>query len=146
MFKNRFSLLNRREKVQKIRSELDNFSGSHLALTVNAINERDRHFANGIFQRSRPNDHLHLKDVALRLAGRYQMCQNAFLVQPERSSQVRSVGSEKELREEICTSGDQLPFEVPAVNTTVALVASSADDVEVVFLLEFDELWNELWL
>jgi hypothetical protein len=51
------------------------------------------------------------------------------------------------LSEEVCTSRHQLSLEVPSVDSgTFALVSGAGDDVVVVFLLQFDELWNEFWL
>ena len=116
---------------------------TELALSINAIHERDRHLANGVTQRTCPHHHLHLKDIAPRHGECDNLRQDPFAVQPgpvdqsavcviERSALTGSYlldlltpGFEHRRRQKVGTAVDELALEVPAVYSRLVVRRAS---------------------
>ena len=72
----------RGEEIEESCGELVNFISPQLGLAVHAVDEGDGHLADGEAVLPRPDHHLHLKHVPLRLDLRHALCQRSLLVQP----------------------------------------------------------------
>ena len=86
----------------------------------------------------------HLKSVPFALGLPNNPLQHTLLVQSEAPSQIANPRAEHDASKQVGAPGDQLSLEVPAVDTAVACIPSSRDDVVVSRLLGLDELGYEL--
>ena len=79
----------RGEEIEESRGELVNFVSAQLGLAVHAVDEGDGHLADGEAVLPRPDHHLHLKHVPLRLDLRHTLRQRLLLVQPAEKEKLK---------------------------------------------------------
>ena len=124
---------------------MDDLLGAQLALPKYTIHERDGHLANRVSERARTHHHFHLENVSARDGQRDDVPQHRDLVQAEGARKVADAGVENGIREEVGSAGDELAFEVPAVDAAWCrtrhgragggAVSCARDDVKVMRLL-----------
>lgn len=68
------------------------------------------------------------------------------LIQPEASGKIRDSRAKHYSREQVGATGYKFALQIPAVNSTVAAVAGTGDNVVVVLFLERDEFGDEFRL
>lgn len=134
------------KQVQQILGKLEYLRSAQFRLSIDAIDERNRYLSEAVVQLPSPHNHFHLEDVALGFAAGNELLQHFLLVQPEGTGQIRRFRSEQHLRQKVGSPGDELPLEVPSIDTSVAQVAGTGNDVVVGFLLEVDKFRNEFGL
>ena len=81
------------KEIEKSRGELVNFVSPQLGLAVHAVDEGDGHLADGEAVLPRPDHHLHLKHVPLRLDLRHALRQRRLLVQPAEKEKLKEVSA-----------------------------------------------------
>lgn len=69
-----------------------------------------------------------------------------FLVQSKAPRQIANVRPQHDAREEVRSTGHELPLKIPAVDAAVAGVARASDDIVVLGLLDGDEVGDEFRL
>jgi hypothetical protein len=119
---------------------------AQLRVPIDSVDKTDGNLADAVTRRPSTHHHLHLERVALTLCLGNDTVQHMLLVQSERPGEVTDARTQHDGRKQVRAAGNELSLQIPAVDTTVAGIPGSRDDVVVVRLLQGDEVGNELGL